>query len=162
MALLLVLGLTCVVSEVMLDAPKPSVGEGNSDDTKNNKHKKETLKATKLPPCASCRVLTDSFKKVTRDLGINKRSCFNITFIRYKKIENYTHLYRNAQGLKKANLCYSLQGIESTSRGKYEGGDSAWEEEKLLSYKKSEVRLIEIQEKLCKDVERGKNQVRWC
>lgn len=49
--------------------------------------------------------------------------------------------------------------MESTARGKFEGGDSAWEEEKMKSYKKSEVRLIEIQEKLCKDVERGQKQV---
>lgn len=50
--------------------------------------------------------------------------------------------------------------MESTARGKFEGGDSAWEEEKMTSYKKSEVRLIEIQEKMCKDVERGQKQVR--
>lgn len=29
----------------------------------------------------------------------------------------------------------------------------------MMSYKKSEVRLIEIQEKLCKDIERGQKQV---
>lgn len=29
----------------------------------------------------------------------------------------------------------------------------------MLSYKKSEIRLIEIQEKLCRDVERGQKQV---
>lgn len=67
-ALVLVLGLTCVVSEVRLDATKPSGDEGNGDNTKNSKSNKESLKATKLPPCASCRVLTDSFKKVMREL----------------------------------------------------------------------------------------------
>lgn len=50
------------------------------------------------------------------------------------------------------------QGIEKTKRGKFEGGDSAWEEDKLKSYSKSEVRLTEIQENLCKDVERGEDQ----
>jgi hypothetical protein len=46
-----------------------------------------------------------------------------------------------------------------TARGKFEGGDAAWEEERLGSYSHSEVRLVEIQEKLCSIVERGKDQV---
>ncbi|KAH8329125.1 hypothetical protein KR074_004083 [Drosophila pseudoananassae] len=41
-------------------------------------------------------------------------------------------------------------GLERTKRG-HGGGDTAWEEEKLRSYKNSEVRLVEIQEKLCSD-----------
>jgi hypothetical protein len=49
--------------------------------------------------------------------------------------------------------------MESTARGKFEGGDAAWEEERLGSYSHSEVRLVEIQEKLCSSVERGKDQV---
>ena len=49
--------------------------------------------------------------------------------------------------------------MEKTERGKFEGGDTAWEEEKMGSYKKSEVRLIEVQEKLCTEIERGQNQV---
>ncbi|KAK8376598.1 hypothetical protein O3P69_009901 [Scylla paramamosain] len=77
-ALVVVIGLSCLVSQVRLDTAKPS---GDSKDSDKNK---ESLKATKLPPCAACRVLTESFNK----------------------------------------------GIESTARGKYEGGDSAWEEEK--------------------------------
>ncbi|XP_035429822.2 cysteine-rich with EGF-like domain protein 2 isoform X1 [Spodoptera frugiperda] len=49
------------------------------------------------------------------------------------------------------------KGLERTARGKYEGGDAAWEEEKLkLSYKRSEMRLIDIQEGLCKE---GKNSI---
>ncbi|XP_039491441.1 cysteine-rich with EGF-like domain protein 2 isoform X1 [Drosophila santomea] len=43
-------------------------------------------------------------------------------------------------------------GLERTKRG-HAGGDTAWEEEKLRSYKNSEVRLVEIQEKLCSDGE---------
>ncbi|XP_053600717.1 cysteine-rich with EGF-like domain protein 2 isoform X2 [Plodia interpunctella] len=44
------------------------------------------------------------------------------------------------------------KGLERTSRGKYEGGDAAWEEEKLKkSYKRSEMRLIDIQEGICKE-----------
>ncbi|XP_046984885.1 cysteine-rich with EGF-like domain protein 2 [Schistocerca americana] len=50
------------------------------------------------------------------------------------------------------------KGLERTARGKFEGGDAAWEEEKLGSYASSELRLVEIQEELCSDVERGKNQ----
>ncbi|XP_069692770.1 cysteine-rich with EGF-like domain protein 2 isoform X5 [Periplaneta americana] len=48
--------------------------------------------------------------------------------------------------------------MERTARGKFEGGDAAWEEERLGSYSHSEVRLVEIQEKLCTNVERGKDQ----
>lgn len=44
------------------------------------------------------------------------------------------------------------KGLERTSRGKFEGGDAAWEEEKLkISYKRSEIRLVDIQEGLCKE-----------
>ncbi|XP_023948959.2 cysteine-rich with EGF-like domain protein 2 isoform X2 [Bicyclus anynana] len=44
------------------------------------------------------------------------------------------------------------KGLERTSRGKYEGGDAAWEEEKLKkTYKRSEIRLVDIQEGICKD-----------
>ncbi|XP_014233062.1 cysteine-rich with EGF-like domain protein 2 [Trichogramma pretiosum] len=77
----------------------------------NNKNKEEAKNAV-LPPCASCKVLVQSFKK----------------------------------------------GMDKTSRGKFEGGDSAWEEDKLGSYKTSEVRLIEIQENVCKDLDHGETQ----
>lgn len=49
-------------------------------------------------------------------------------------------------------------GMEKTSRGKYEGGDTAYEEEKMGKYKYSEVRLVEIQEQMCSDVTRGRDQ----
>lgn len=49
--------------------------------------------------------------------------------------------------------------MERTSRGKFEGGDADWEEKKLRSYSNSEVRLVEIQEKLCSDVSKGEDQV---
>lgn len=48
--------------------------------------------------------------------------------------------------------------MTATKRGKYEGGDSAWEEDKLGSYSRSELRFTEIQELMCKDVKQGKNQ----
>ncbi|XP_046384304.1 cysteine-rich with EGF-like domain protein 2 [Ischnura elegans] len=50
------------------------------------------------------------------------------------------------------------KGMKATERGKYEGGDSAWEEERLGSYLDSEIRLVEIQEKLCSGVGKGENQ----
>uniref|UniRef100_A0A1A9W0H7 EGF-like domain-containing protein n=1 Tax=Glossina brevipalpis TaxID=37001 RepID=A0A1A9W0H7_9MUSC len=49
-------------------------------------------------------------------------------------------------------------GLEKTSRGKHAGGDAAWEEEKLRSYKTSEVRFVEIQENLCQEKKRGQDQ----
>ncbi|KAG7199952.1 hypothetical protein KM043_014383 [Ampulex compressa] len=50
------------------------------------------------------------------------------------------------------------KGIERTTREKFDGGDAAWEEDKLGKYGRSETRLTEIQEKLCTEIERGENQ----
>ncbi|XP_055642832.1 cysteine-rich with EGF-like domain protein 2 isoform X2 [Toxorhynchites rutilus septentrionalis] len=50
------------------------------------------------------------------------------------------------------------EGLKRTERSKHEGGDAAWEEERLGSYKTSELRLVEIQERLCQDVGRGEDQ----
>ncbi|XP_044741782.1 cysteine-rich with EGF-like domain protein 2 [Chrysoperla carnea] len=50
------------------------------------------------------------------------------------------------------------KGMERTARGKFEGGDTDWEEKKLGSYMDSEVRLVEIQEGLCRDLDRGEDQ----
>lgn len=51
-----------------------------------------------------------------------------------------------------------LEGMKRTERNKHDGGDAAWEEERLGSYKTSEIRLVEIQEKLCTDLKRGEDQ----
>lgn len=51
-----------------------------------------------------------------------------------------------------------LAGMSRTKRGKLGGGDSAWEEKAGQRYSTSEVRLVEITEELCKDVERGETQ----
>ncbi|CAG9102729.1 unnamed protein product [Plutella xylostella] len=48
--------------------------------------------------------------------------------------------------------------LEKTSRGKFEGGDTAWEEAKLKSYARSEVRLVEIQEGLCSELKKDKDR----
>lgn len=50
------------------------------------------------------------------------------------------------------------KGLERTSKYKFEGGDTAWEEEKLGSYATSEVRFVEIHENLCSEVTSGKEQ----
>jgi len=50
-------------------------------------------------------------------------------------------------------------GIKRTARGNLAGGDTSWEERnQAKGYAQSEVRLVEIQEKLCDDVERGQDQ----
>ncbi|XP_057664708.1 cysteine-rich with EGF-like domain protein 2 [Diorhabda carinulata] len=50
------------------------------------------------------------------------------------------------------------KGIDRTTNYKFEGGDTAWEEEKLGSYATSEVRFIEILEKLCSELKDDKDQ----
>lgn len=42
--------------------------------------------------------------------------------------------------------------IDKTARGKFEGGDAAWEEARLKSYARSEIRLVEVQEGLCSEL----------
>eukprot|EP00095_Tigriopus_kingsejongensis_P000763 maker-scaffold67_size430214-snap-gene-0.10 protein:Tk00763 transcript:maker-scaffold67_size430214-snap-gene-0.10-mRNA-1 annotation:"cysteine-rich with egf-like domain protein 2" len=50
-------------------------------------------------------------------------------------------------------------GMERTLRGRFDGGDVAWEEKNQVGgYASSEVRLVEIQERLCQDVDRGQIQ----
>jgi len=69
----------------------------------------------------------------------------------------------NGQILPPCRACKTLvgsfvKGMERTARGKFEGGDANWEETRLRNYAFSEVRLVEIQEKLCSEVPVGKNQ----
>lgn len=47
--------------------------------------------------------------------------------------------------------------LDQTSRGKFEGGDVSWEEAKLKSYSRSEVRLVEVQEGLCSELRKHKD-----
>lgn len=58
----------------------------------------------------------------------------------------------------KALVTSFQKGMDRTARNKFDGGDAAWEEEKMGSYRNSEVRLVEIQEKLCSDLEKGEDQ----
>ncbi|KAI4472028.1 egf-like domain-containing protein [Holotrichia oblita] len=46
--------------------------------------------------------------------------------------------------------------MKRTEDGAFEGGNTAWEERKLSRYATSEVRLTEIQEKVCSELEEGK------
>lgn len=48
--------------------------------------------------------------------------------------------------------------LEKTSRGKYEGGDTAWEEAKLKSYARSEMRFVEVQEGLCSELSKYEHE----
>lgn len=48
--------------------------------------------------------------------------------------------------------------LRKTSRGKYEGGDAAWEEAKLRSYARSEIRFVEMQEGLCSELNQHQHE----
>lgn len=48
--------------------------------------------------------------------------------------------------------------MERTARGKHESGDTAWEEQNMKIYQKSEVRLVEILDKICQDVSSSEDQ----
>nr|XP_049693880.1 cysteine-rich with EGF-like domain protein 2 [Helicoverpa armigera] len=79
-------------------------------------------------------------------------------FISSKKLNLRDSKYsRDSKELNECRRCKVLTDsfntwLEKTSRGKYEGGDTAWEEAKLKSYARSEVRLVEIQEGLCSEL----------
>ncbi|KAF7490766.1 Cysteine-rich with EGF-like domain protein 2 [Sarcoptes scabiei] len=49
-------------------------------------------------------------------------------------------------------------GLYRTSRGKHEGGDAHWEENKLNNYLDSEIRLTEVQEHICIELTDDKDQ----
>lgn len=71
--------------------------------------------------------------------------------------KKYSPSSNGAQKLSECKRCKILtesfsHWLDKTSRGKYEGGDAAWEEAKLKSYSRSEVRLVEIQEGLCSEL----------
>ncbi|XP_075978313.1 cysteine-rich with EGF-like domain protein 2 [Anticarsia gemmatalis] len=81
---------------------------------------------------------------------------FQITIIGSKKIAS-RNINESSGKLSECRRCKILTDsfnhwLDKTSRGKYEGGDAAWEEEKLKSYARSEIRLVEIQEGLCSEL----------
>ncbi|XP_014243710.1 cysteine-rich with EGF-like domain protein 2 [Cimex lectularius] len=70
---------------------------------------------------------------------------------------------KEAEKLPPCQACKTVvnsvqHGMARTNKRHFGGGDTAWEEEKLGDYAQSEVRLVEIQEKLCAEVQRGQNQ----
>ncbi|KAH9629455.1 hypothetical protein HF086_015785 [Spodoptera exigua] len=91
-------------------------------------------------------------------IGILKQS-FTILLLLCKLIgsKEYSPNANGDQKLSECRRCKVLtesfnHWLDKTSRGKYEGGDAAWEEAKLKSYARSEVRLVEIQEGLCSEL----------
>ena len=90
----------------------------------------DILKKTEFPPCKACKVFVESFNKVCLILFIHNN----------------------------LNKSIYLKGVDRTAKGKFEGGDAVWEEEKLGSYANSEIRLVEIQEKVCLDIAEGNDQ----
>lgn len=48
--------------------------------------------------------------------------------------------------------------MERTARGKHESGDAAWEQQNMRVYRKSVVRLVEILDNICQDLDRGEDQ----
>ncbi|KAG8194884.1 hypothetical protein JTE90_029175 [Oedothorax gibbosus] len=94
--------------------------------------------------------------------------CFSFIFLVVVAEETTVNESKVSSKLKKEGLppcqaCRILtnsfkKGMERTSRGKFEGGDAQWEESRLGAYADSEIRLVEIQEKLCSDEEKGSEQ----
>lgn len=85
-----------------------------------------------------------------------------ILFLEFRGIYGFEDFGKahNSTKLPPCRACKTLvdsfkQGLETTSKYKFEGGDTAWEEEKLGQYATSEVRFVEIHEKLCSEVKSG-------
>ena len=97
----------------------------------------EAQKGIRYAPCKACTRLVESFQKV--------RLAYQFASWSF--------------GLNHAFRRLPPQGIERTARGRFEGGDTAWEEKKQGSYARSEVRLTEIQEDLCHDTPTAQHQV---
>lgn len=69
----------------------------------------------------------------------------------------------NSTKLPPCRACKSFiesfkRGLDRTAKYKFEGGDTAWEEQKLGQYATSEVRFVEIHENLCSELPAGKEQ----
>lgn len=80
-----------------------------------------------------------------------------------KSKDSQSDINRKEDLLPPCQACRTLvnsfkKGMNRTARGKFEGGDTSWEESRLKSYADSEIRLVEIQEKLCSEVEKSADQ----
>lgn len=79
------------------------------------------------------------------------------------KIENLNKIPLKGKQVPPCIACQSLvksflAAVAKTTRQSFAGGDADWEKQKLGTYENSELRLIEIQEMLCSDVDLGKDQ----
>ncbi|XP_037294452.1 cysteine-rich with EGF-like domain protein 2 [Manduca sexta] len=79
-------------------------------------------------------------------LSISKRISPDLSSLRTGKLEDCQRCKILTDSFK--------HWLSGTSRGKHEGGDAAWEEAKLKSYSRSEMRLVEIQEGLCSELKK--------
>ncbi|XP_054721512.1 protein disulfide isomerase Creld1-like [Uloborus diversus] len=99
----------------------------------------------------------------------NILACLCVSFITCIQIpgmpstENLEKIPFKGKPVSPCRACRSLvtsflKAVEETGRQNFEGGDADWEKKKLRPYENSELRFIEIQEKTCADVGRGKDQ----
>lgn len=92
--------------------------------------------------------------------------CHSVTSTEFPPISNIDSLGNipiKEKALSSCNACKNLvksfmKAMEETTRQSFEGGDADWERKKLGAYENSELRFIEIQERLCIDVTSGKDQ----
>lgn len=147
-------------------------------DTSNTSSRLINLSQSCLPSSISSVIHSNN----NRHMGRKTRSFISALFIAILLLES-TSVFRWTQALntdigslsdeqlsdsasdqlEPCELCRMLvksfeKGLDDTARGKHEGGDTSWEERNLKSYADSEVRLIEIQEKLCEGSTKGKAQ----
>lgn len=97
---------------------------------------------------------------MTKNIILKLILCFLFyELIAAKQIHTPNPVNFNSNKINECKRCKVLTDsfnhwMDKTSRGKYEGGDAAWEEAKLKSYSRSEIRLVEVQEGLCSEVKR--------
>ncbi|GFS86068.1 protein disulfide isomerase CRELD2 [Trichonephila clavipes] len=99
-------------------------------------------------------------------LGIILFICHNVTSAELPPLSNIDSLSSSLfteTVVPSCSACKNLvksflKAVDETTRQSFEGGDADWERKKLGAYENSELRFIEIQEKLCTDVTTGKDQ----
>lgn len=74
-----------------------------------------------------------------------------------KKTDIKNYKFPPCQSCKILTKSFS-EGLDRTSRGQLGGGDTDWEEKNKLSYSRSEIRLVEILENICTEVDKGQHQ----
>lgn len=72
-----------------------------------------------------------------------------------------TYIFANYSIFVYICLCFFVNGkkaMAETARGKHESGDTAWEEQNLNVYARSEVRFTETTELICQDIPKNQDQ----